>query len=241
MYENRKVLYLTVIDAINNHIKNNKLKPGDQIPSEPELTKMLNVSRATVRMAIQELVNAGVLEKAQGKGTFVKPPATQIDINQFLSFSTTVKKMGLSSRSQILRFEIVSAEEEDVLRNLNLNKGDQVYEIFRLRFLEEDPVMYERTYIPLSAFPNFQVNRLKKESFYDICESYGFHYMNGKERIVPTLLTLEESQYLQTTAGEPAILLIKTMTSYNRCIEYTKGILKKGKFELVASIVKINL
>lgn len=241
MFENRKALYLSVIDSINNYIKNNHLQPGDQIPSEPELTRMLNVSRATVRMAIQELVNAGVLEKAQGKGTFLKPLSTIIDINEFLSFSTTAKKMGLKSYSEIAKFEKMDTPPPDVVEGLGLTSGESVWFIERHRFMEDEPTLFERTYLPLKLFPQFNAKRLVTESIYDVLEDYGYHYLTGLERIVPTALTQDEAAFFGSKPGDPAILLIKNMSNYNQKVEYTKGIFSKGKYELTASIVKINL
>jgi GntR family transcriptional regulator len=241
MFENRKVLYLTVIDSINGYIKNHNLKPGDQIPSEPQLTRLLNVSRATVRMAIQELVNAGVLEKAQGKGTFVRPPMNGIDINEFLSFSTWAKKMGLKSRSIVARFEKVDSPTHDVVEGLELNPGDSVWVIERHRYIDDEATLLETTYIPHKLFNNFEGKRLAKESIYDVFEGYGFHYLTGQERILPTALTKREADFFGAKENDPAIILIKKMKHYTQVVEYTKAIFKKGKFELTASIVKISL
>jgi len=241
MFENRKALYISVIETINSYIKNNNLKPGDQIPSEPELCRLLNVSRATVRMAMQELVNAGVLEKVQGKGTFVKPPSTSIDINKFLSFSTLAKTIGSKHRSVVSKFERLDNPPSEVLKELNIENGESVWFIQRQRYLDDEPALFEETYIPYKFFKNLDGKRLATESIYDVFEDYGFHYLTGKERIIPISLTEEAADFFKVEAGEPAIILIKTMKNYNQAVEYTRGIFKNGKYELSASIVKINL
>ncbi len=241
MFENRKALYISVIETINSYIKNHDLKPGDQIPSEPELVHLLNVSRATVRMAMQELVNAGVLEKVQGKGTFVKPPSTSIDINQFLSFSTLAKTIGSKHRSVVARLEKLDNPPKDVCDELNIHPGESVWFIQRQRYLDEEPALFEETYIPFKFFKNLDGYRLEKESIYDVFEDYGFHYLTGKERILPIALNEEVAKFFGVEVGDPAIILIKSMKNYNQPVEYTKGIFKNGKYELSASIVKINL
>lgn len=241
MFEDRKALYISVIETINSYIKNHNLKPGDQIPSEPELVRLLHVSRATVRMAMQELVNAGVLEKVQGKGTFVKPPSTSIDINEFLSFSTLAKKIGSEHHSIVSKFEKIDNPPKDVCDELNIYPGESVWLIQRQRYLDNEPALFEETYIPYKFFKNLDGYRLEKESIYDVFEDYGFHYLTGKERIIPISLNEEVAKFFKVPVGDPAIILIKTMKNYNQAVEYTKGIFKNGKYELSASIVKINI
>ena len=241
MFENRKALYISVIETINSYIKTNELKPGDQIPSEPELVRLLHVSRATVRMAMQELVNAGVLEKIQGKGTFVKPPSTSIDINQFLSFSTLAKTIGSKHHSVVSKLEKLDFPPKDVCTELDIHQGESVWYIQRLRYLDGEPALFEETYIPFKFFKNLDGYRLEKESIYDVFEDYGFHYLTGKERIIPIALNEEVAKFFEVQIGDPAIILIKTMKNYNQPVEYTKGIFKNGKYELTASIVKINI
>ncbi|WP_303971987.1 GntR family transcriptional regulator [Faecalicoccus pleomorphus] len=76
MSKNTEKIPLTLQDQIKleitNKIKSGKYLPGDKIPSEPQLVKIYNVSRVTVRNAIQQLVDENILIKRHGKGTFVK-------------------------------------------------------------------------------------------------------------------------------------------------------------------------
>jgi DNA-binding GntR family transcriptional regulator len=65
--------------------------------------------------------------------------------------------------------------------------------------------------------------------------------LTGKERIIPIALNEEVAKFFEVEVGDPAIILIKTMKNYNQPVEYTKGIFKNGKYELSASIVKINI
>lgn len=67
-------LYYQLKQQIIREITNNRLKPGDSIPTEEEFSRALNISRPTIRQALGELVNEGYIYRLKGKGTFVSPP-----------------------------------------------------------------------------------------------------------------------------------------------------------------------
>jgi GntR family transcriptional regulator len=192
-------------------------------------------------MAIQEMVNAGQLEKKHGKGTFLAFPSMQIDINKFISFSSTAALMGLPHESRIIRFERISEYTDDIAKNLQLSDKEEVYELVRLRLLDGEISLLDHTYLPAKLFPNLSKEMFAKDGLYTICDAYGYYFMTGKESFIPYKIGLEESILLECEEGDPAIMLVKVMSHYNQRIEYTKGLFKKSKFELTASIVKINV
>ena len=80
-------LYKQVLDILNDQIARQELKFGDKLPSEAELMKQFGVSRITVRAAISELVEDGILERSQGKGTFVALPKVSHPANDNIGFN----------------------------------------------------------------------------------------------------------------------------------------------------------
>ena len=101
-------LYQQLIEELAKYISDEKLLPGDQILTEPEISQKYGVSRATVRQAIQELVNAGVLMKIHGKGTFLAEPKVKMNVKSFGSFSSMAQEQGFQPSTEILCFQVLS-------------------------------------------------------------------------------------------------------------------------------------
>ncbi|HOJ11114.1 MAG TPA: GntR family transcriptional regulator [Clostridiales bacterium] len=123
-----KPLFLQIKEAIKEKILNGEYQYGSKIPSENELCKLFNVSRITVRSAISEAMKEGLLFTVQGKGTFVKD-LKDTKISQALpyinSFESTIKNLGLSAGTEILKVETIPADIE-ISKILDINIGTNV-------------------------------------------------------------------------------------------------------------------
>ena len=89
-----KPLYEQLMQKIKNSISNGELQVGTRIPAEQEMCSSYGVSRITVRKAITELEKQGILEKKQGKGTFVTVPAIRRKLHEVNSFHDTCRMNG---------------------------------------------------------------------------------------------------------------------------------------------------
>ncbi|MDR2133075.1 MAG: GntR family transcriptional regulator [Clostridiales Family XIII bacterium] len=137
-------LYRQLVRSIRNDIVSGVYPHGTQIPTETELSGIYKVSRATVRSAVSELVKDGSLIKKQGKGTFVASPPHVKDMNQFLSFTDICLQMGKTPSAIVQSIELLPAEPRDV-DELRLPGGSLIIQIVRLRLVDGDPVILERS------------------------------------------------------------------------------------------------
>src|SRR5438034_9703795 len=101
----RPPLYVQVADWIRGEIERERLEPGTMLPSEADLQRRFNVSRATVRQAVQELAFAGVVKRQQGRGTFVAGPPLERALPELTSFSEHLASKGLASSSRLITWE----------------------------------------------------------------------------------------------------------------------------------------
>ena len=136
-------LYQQLIEELVKYISDEKLLPGDQIITEPEISRKYGVSRATVRQAIQELVNAGVLVKLHGKGTFIAEPKVKMNVTTFGSFSTMAKEQGFHPSTKILCFQ----EIMEPTRKCDLPKPPKI--------LGRKPGSYREDLSPTAIVPSF--------------------------------------------------------------------------------------
>lgn len=101
-------LYMQLMHVIKEQIHNGTYLEGEQIPTEGELSKMYNISRITIRRAIEELCQQGYLKKIQGKGTFVEAPKIyrKLEQDNNISFTEACKLNGCTSSSHVISFRI---------------------------------------------------------------------------------------------------------------------------------------
>lgn len=141
-------LYVQILEEIEDKIHSGKLQTGERLLTEGEMAKAYGVSLVTVRKAVGELVARGLVEKKQGKGTFVCKQKLAKDIKNLQSFSEMCRHMNMVPGGRMLENRLIDADEK-IQRQLELEKGAQVVCISRLRTANGEPVAIEKTFFPL--------------------------------------------------------------------------------------------
>lgn len=231
--------YVAIMEDVQSYIQENQLKPGDRIPTETEMMEQFGVSRATVRQAIQELVNEGAVEKRHGSGTFVAEPQLSVEINGFFSFYEEAAKRAGHSSTAIRRVELEDSPSDKVRRRLRLAPGEASVIVERVRSIDGDPVMLECTHLPASLFGGLTVADVEGRSIYDVFRDRGIRHVEGKERFRPYNPDLEIRKTLALDADVPVLRFSRLLQDdAGRYIEYTISYLKPGKLELTLPIDK---
>lgn len=229
-------LYQQLIEELVKYISDEKLLSGDQIMTEPEISKKYNVSRATVRQAIQELVNAGVLVKIHGKGTFIAEPKVKMNVTTFGSFSVMAKEQGFEPTTKILCFQEMMEPTDKVRKRLSLEPGESVTYLNRLRYLDGNPALIEKTYIPQKLFPNFDFLKVEKSGLYNFFKECGMEILKGSERFTACMPTEEEKKALEILDSDPCIRVRRIMSYRGMPVEYTICILKNKTLQFESEI-----
>lgn len=134
-------LYRQLMNKLRADIANEVYPAHSRIPSEQELCEAYGVSRVTVRKALAELAQEGLLERRQGKGTFVATPKLLSDLRDVNSFYDVCRLMGRTPGARLIHAQLVPSTEEDQAK-LRV-KEPQVLEIIRVRLADDQPVMLE--------------------------------------------------------------------------------------------------
>lgn len=200
-------VYYQLKSLISEKIEKSEYAEGSLIPSERELSDLLSISRMTVRQALNNLVQEGVLYREKGIGTFVSK--SKIEQKNIMSFSDTVSKKGMIPSTKILYF---GKEEpgETVKSVLGLKDNQIIYNVKRLRMANNIPVGIEQDFIPEMYCPGLEkydlttsLYRILREDFKHIIK-----YMdNAVEAGKPSK---EEKDLLNMTSGIP-VLKIKSL------------------------------
>src|SRR5690242_475214 len=140
-------LYYQLKEVLRQQIRAGHLAPHTAIPSEPELVARYHVSRATVRQALTELVNEGLLYRQHGKGTFVCEPRIQQTQSELTSLTQDIRRRGKRPGGILLVSELVRGSEI-VRKQLELADEEQVIRLERLRTADDLPIAHETDYLP---------------------------------------------------------------------------------------------
>ena len=228
-------MYRQIAHDIKQQIEQGTLSPGDALPTEAQLREDYAVSRVTVRQALKLLIDQDVVESIQGSGTYVKEVKVNYDIYQMTSFyeklSTDTK-----SYSEILAFEIMQPDIS-IAEILSIADDDRVYYVKRVRFIEDNPVALEETWMPLSLFPDLTFQVMQRSKYEYIEKIKGMNIDYSEQEIVPIIPSDEVVEHLKLENKAP--ILEKITTSYlddGRIFEFSKNSFKSAeyKFTLIA-------
>ncbi|MEO8646051.1 GntR family transcriptional regulator [Pseudomonas sp.] len=146
----RLPLYQRLRDHLAEQIANNRWRPGEAIPTEAALSAEYQLSTGTVRKAVDALVSEGILERQQGRGTFIRRPQFQSSLFRFFRFQTASGERQVPE-SRILSIEPVAAPSA-VAQALGLPVESPVIRIVRVRLLDVQPVLAEEIWLPRNRF-----------------------------------------------------------------------------------------
>ena len=227
-----KPLYQVISGAILEQIESGELQPGERIPSESELCVIYKAGRNTVRHALSDLVNQGVLITVHGVGTFVQEDRFAKTTEYLYGFSGEMALHGKSVISQVLDAKLINADPF-LARRLHLQLGAEVVYLYRLRMLEGEPMAIERAYLPSQLFPGIMKHDFSKESLYRVLSTdYDMKPDHAEQEIGAELATDEVAGMLGMQ--QPAVVLVfhrETRALDGRVIEYVDSEFRADRFQ----------
>jgi len=198
-------LYRQIQAALRERVRSGALRPGGQVPPEPELMAEYGVSRATVRQALAGLLAEGLLEIRRGLGTYVTARRFEHTIGGFYSFSREIERHGLQPGTQVLDLRKLPATDS-VAEPLAVPTGTEVVALRRLRLAGPDPLVVETSHLPAARFPGLELVDFSNVRLYDtLMNGYGCRPTRARETFEPVLLTADEASLLDQRRGEPAL------------------------------------
>lgn len=229
--QEKKPLYLKMVDTLELSIRDS-MSPNDRLPSERELSTAFDVSRITVRQALKELEVRGLIYKVQGKGTFVSDFETKkTDLASTYSFTEQMKSLGKKPETKILSFERVLVTSY-LSSYLDMPVGTEVFEVERLRLADGQPLMFERTYIPVVSFETLSRDLMMSKPLYDIfAQDFNQTIRIAEEAFSASIALDYESDLLGIKKGAAVLHITRhTYNAQNVMIEFTFSIARADQF-----------
>jgi len=201
-------LYAQVRDALRDLIEHGSAQPGEQLPSEPELCRLFDVSRTVIRQALIGLEYEGLLVRRKGRGTYIaKPKIGESLFQELTGFFQDMARKGQTPTSNVLTQQVVPASAK-VADALQLTPGTPVIHIDRVRMIDGEPIVHVATWLPHALFPRLVETDLTTRSLYAFLEEeYGIVIARGRRMITAVVAGEYEAQLLDIATGAPLIAL----------------------------------
>jgi GntR family transcriptional regulator len=197
-------LYTQVYETIIKQIADGVWKVGQSLPSEQALAVQLGVSQGTVRKALDALATDKVIDRRQGKGTYVAELTQERSLFRFFRLSRPDGTRAIpTSGDETVRRRRIRLPESQAL---SLDPGAQVIEIVRTRFADEQPIAYERIVAPVEYFPGLDRLAPLPNTLYALYQrQYGINIVSTEEKLRAVSASRDDTRRLGLRAGAPLL------------------------------------
>ena len=211
-------LYYQAARALEEAIEAGRLPRGSKLDGELDLAEQLGISRPTMRAALKQLVDKGLLIRRRGIGTMVamKPVRRAVALT---SLYDDLKESGREPTTRVLDFEETSCPPE-IAEHLELGPGVPVLRFDRLRVAESDPIALMHNYVPVGLL-GIEREDLELSGLYDLFRRAGITPHVATQRVGARKANDEEAELLEMEPGDPVLTMMRTAyDTAGRPIEY---------------------
>jgi GntR family transcriptional regulator len=225
-------LYHQIFTIVRDRIKSGAFGHGAVLPGEQELAKIFGVSRITVKRALNELANAGLVSRQRGRGTAVTFNAHMPVVKgSFENLLDSLRVMGLSTEVELIRAAPAEAPAE-VAELLGLQPGASVQKALRLRKIEGEPFSFLITYVPMDIARRFNAEDLAHTPLLKLLEDAGSEAVEAEQWITACAAEGLAAQHLKIMPGAPLLNIIRVMRdAEGRGVEVLHGYYRPERFQ----------
>ncbi len=238
---NNLYLYEKIIDVLLERISNGIYDEGSKLPTEIALQKEFNVSRITVRRALNELENRGIISRYKGKGSIVNPKKTYVNLVGVQSFTKSVDRTGHRPSSIIIDFSLIKASKS-IAESLQLKEGDLVYHLKRLRLRNGRIIGLNDTYIQYEIGKLIDKNLVDGTfSLYQTYSELGITIKFADEQIECMIPAKNIRHELYLEEGQPVFYRERTTYDNNNWpIEFSKNTYRADSYKYLIRLQNEN-
>jgi GntR family transcriptional regulator len=225
-------LYLQLAEELRARIANQRVRVGDALPSERDLTMITGLSRVTVRRAIDTLLREGMLSRRRGSGTYVSARIEQ-PASVLAGFSADMRNRGAAPGSIWLDRQLAHPTPEEAMM-LAAAPDSLVVRLSRVRTADGEPMAIERATIPAALLPSPD---LVTDSLYQTLARLGAAPVRGLQRLQASLATAFEARHLPVPVGA-AVLRIerRTFLASGAPVEFTRSAYRGDLYDFVTEV-----
>jgi GntR family transcriptional regulator len=228
-------LYLRLRRLLEELIASGQLKQGEALPAERDLAEYADISRVTVRKAVDDLVKSGLLSRRRGSGTFVAMPVSRVEqtLTRLTSFTEDMERRGIATRAEWLRKGLFIPSPEEMMM-LGLGNGYRVARLERLRFGDDLPLAIERASISEEFLPEPE---LLAGSLYRELDKMSARPIRAMQRISATNLREADAALLGVAVGSAGLAIERVgYLQSGRVVELTRSLYRGDAYDFVAEL-----
>ncbi len=224
--------YHQVYVTLRSWVRDGSYKAGDRIPTEPQLCDIFEVSRITVRKAIDNLCREGWLVRQQGRGTFVQLSASRAaasaDLDQVRS-----RVAGFAAATEVIDLRIIEVSPDDETRAaLLLEDGELVQRATHVRTVQGAPLGLITTYVPLDVARLVNAAEMARQPMFELLGTAGITLARADQYIGATLAGVEAAKALEIEVGAPLLRLARTVfDSRDRPVERVVALYRADAYQ----------
>lgn len=216
-------LYYQLYLLLRKQIRDGVWQPEEMLPTEAELGESYDLSRSTVRQALDIMVNDGLIHRRRGRGTFVAKPTIEQSLSRIVSFWEDMQRRGLKPGTKVISSELMPAPE-DVAEELDIEPGEELATLERLRLADDEPMSVEHSHLVHRHCQGIMEQDYANHSLRQMLETqYGIRIVSAKEKIraVPATRTL--AGFLDVDVNAPLLQIERvSYTDRNLPIEFLR-------------------
>lgn len=222
--------------ALRDLIEKGEWATGTQIPNEDRLCTLLGVSRITVRHALRNLEDAGLLRREHGRGTFVRSATVVAGARGLTSFTEEMRTLGLSVGTRVLDAKIIKATEE-IADALEIQVGDDVVQLRRLRLGNSMPIGIQTAHLPVARMPGLFEKAYEIHSLYEwLRANYDIKAVKAKEVYRVGLVSEIDADLIQLPAGTPAFVVERITYDETGPFEFALSTMRADRYEIRSTL-----
>lgn len=223
--------YMRVYNVLKKQILEGGYAIGSLLPTESELEKIFDVSRTTVRKAVEILSREGFLETKQGRGTEVLDYRTSQNLNVVTSTSETLERRGYHIATKNMYIDRVKASAT-LARELGVSEGAEVVRVQRIQTADDVPIAIMKNYLKASLVPGIESHTSKFTRLYDFLQDYyGVAIDAAQDRITAKNASFEEAQMLDVPVGTALVYLSRICFQNGAPVDVDHVSLVGGRYE----------
>jgi GntR family transcriptional regulator len=229
--------YHQLYEILRGKIVRNEWRPGDMIPPESELIEQYQVSRVTVRQALDILVNEGLIYRQQGRGTFVAHPAVEQALVRLINFTQDMCNRGFEPGTKVLFTALVPAPP-DIAEKLQIEPGEELACLERLRLADGEPMSIEKSHLIHRYCPGVLQHDFTSDSLREYLDRvYGIRWAYAKQVIRAILASSDLAHLLAVRLKSPLLCIERvSFTERNTPLEFLRIYYRADRYSLYSEL-----
>ncbi|AEG62052.1 GntR family transcriptional regulator [Desulforamulus ruminis] len=225
-------LHFQIKEDLRNQIMSKRWSNGETFPTDKQLIEKYQVSSTTIRRAVSELVNEGLLERRPGKGTFVRMNGVEEKLVRLTGFFEEILERGAVPTAKIVQLGLVPVTEEllDSFPRLTVFDDNEIFCVEKIQCMNGDPIMYVKSFWQAPVGQLFMNRDLSEVGLYQVLEDNNILLEEADQFIGAAIADELVAKELEVPLGSAILVMERIAYSSNRPLEYSYNYVRADRY-----------